>query len=169
MAYIPLSFASRKTIRPSETGPSYQPFLEHPDFERHFYIQCDASDIGSGGMLFQKDEGEGEHPIANFTQKLTPAQKNYLVTEGKCLAVVLATFITDHISLTWLMANRNLSGRLARWSLHLQAYDFQIEHRAGTRNIVPDTLLRYDLEAIEVNTKGMIELLQPSTPKNTSL
>ncbi|KAH8252208.1 hypothetical protein KR032_009297, partial [Drosophila birchii] len=31
------------------------PVLVHADFKRHFYIQCDASHIGVGAVLFQKD------------------------------------------------------------------------------------------------------------------
>ncbi|EDV98581.1 GH22324 [Drosophila grimshawi] len=40
------------------------------------------------------------------------------------------------------MSMKDLSGRLARWSLQLQGYDFCIEHRKGTDNVVADTLSR---------------------------
>lgn len=32
------------------------PVLIHPDFKRHFWIQCDASNIGVGSVLFQIDD-----------------------------------------------------------------------------------------------------------------
>lgn len=57
------------------------PILRHPDFNQPFYVQCDASDVGTGAVLFQKDESGGEHPIAYFSHKLTSAQRNYSVTE----------------------------------------------------------------------------------------
>lgn len=131
------------------------PILATPDFSRHFYLQCDASTVGVGCVLFQKSNDGEEHPIAYYSQKLNPAQKNYSVTELECLAVVLSvkkfrayieghpfTIITDHASLKWLMEQRDLSGRLARWSLKLQAFDFSLEHRKGSQNVVPDALSR---------------------------
>lgn len=56
------------------------------------------------------------------------------------------------------MSQKDLSGRLARWSLVLQGYDFQIEHRKGTQNIVPDTLSRYQMESLTVDVEQMIDL-----------
>ena len=141
---------------------SSAPVLINPDFTKHFFIQCDASNRGIGAVLFQKDNEENERPIYYFSQKLNPAQVNYTVTEKECLAAVAAiekfrpyvegmpfTVITDHASLKWLMKLKDLSGRLARWSLKLQAFDFNIEHRKGSLNVVPDTLSRAFCEGIE--------------------
>ena len=47
------------------------------------------------------------------------------------------------------MTTQNLTGKLARWSLLLQEYDFQVEHRAGTANTNADCLSRYPLESTE--------------------
>ena len=52
------------------------------------------------------------------------------------------TVVTDHASLKWLMQLKDLTGRLARWSLRLQAYDFDIQYRKGIENVVADTLSR---------------------------
>lgn len=133
------------------------PVLTHPDFSKPFYVQCDASINGVGAVLFQIINGE-EHPIAYMSKKLNTAQRNYSVTELECLAAVLAvakfrqyiegmafTIITDHASLKWLMSQKDLTGRLARWSLKLQIFDFKIEHRKGTANVVPDTLSRMEM------------------------
>jgi len=47
---------------------------------------------------------------------------------------------TDHSSLKWLMSLKDLSGRLARWSVKLQAFDFEILHRKGSDYVVAITL-----------------------------
>lgn len=142
------------------------PVLTHPDFTKPFYIQCDASILGVGGVLFQIINGE-EHPIAYMSKKLNAAQRNYSVTELECLAAILCvrefrcyvegmafTVVTDHASLKWLMEKKNLSGRLARWSLELQQFNFKIEHRKGSENIVPDALSRA-VEEIQVVGKPL--------------
>lgn len=137
------------------------PVLTHPNFELPFYIQCDASRTGVGGVLFQIIDGE-EHPIGYMSKKLNTAQRNYSVTELECLAAILCiqrfrcyiegmcfTVITDHASLKWLMSRKELTGRLARWSLALQQFDFKIEHRKGSANIVPDALSRMSVDEIQ--------------------
>ena len=71
----------------------------------------------------------------------------------ECLSVVWAkrkfrsyveglhiTVVTDHSSLTWLHSLNSPVGRLARWALELQEYDFKIKYRQGTSSVVPDAL-----------------------------
>lgn len=152
------------------------PVLSHPDFTRPFVIQCDASNSGVGGVLYQLDEQGEEHPIAYMSQKLNGAQRNYSVTEQECLAAVLSLkkfrgyvegmpfkVVTDHASLKWLMSQKDLTGRLARWSLKLQAYDFSIEHRKGSANIVPDALSRVFMEELVViEPASFLDLKDPA-------
>lgn len=152
------------------------PLLMHPNYEKPFIVQCDASFHGVGAVLAQLDDDNVERPIAYMSKKLNKAQRNYTVTEIECLAVVLAVLkfrmyieghpfkiVTDHASLRWLMKQTDLSGRLARWALKLQRYTFQIEHRKGSQNIVPDALSRSFEEpdavnAIEVELSPTIDL-----------
>jgi len=57
--------------------------------------------------------------------------------------------ITVHASLKWLMSQKDLSGRLARWSLKLQAFDFTIKYRKGSLNVVPDALSRVHMDELQ--------------------
>ncbi|KAH8388674.1 hypothetical protein KR200_005500, partial [Drosophila serrata] len=137
------------------------PVLRSPDFSKPFYIHCDASNSGVGGVLVQKAESGEECPIAFVSKKLNKAQKSYTVSEKECLAAIICikrfrayveghdfTVITDHASLKWLMSQTDLNSRLARWALKLQGFTFKIEHRSGKLNVVPDALSRVNEEEI---------------------
>ncbi|KAE8963471.1 hypothetical protein PF011_g29019 [Phytophthora fragariae] len=102
-----------------------------------------------------QDQGHGWQPIAYASKVNSSAESNYSITELECLAVVWSVklfrpylygrafvIITDHSALKWLMTRPNLAGRLHRWSLTLQEYEFTIEYRPGTTNVVADALSR---------------------------
>ncbi len=52
------------------------------------------------------------------------------------------TVYTDHSPSTEIFKGRNLSGRLARWYLTIQAYNPEIKYTKGTSNLVADALSR---------------------------
>ena len=151
------------------------PLLITPDFRKPFIVSCDACKTGIGGVLAQLDDEGSERPIAFYSKKLNRAQQNYSITELECLAAIKSIekfrayieglefkVITDHASLKWLMSQSDLNGRLARWSLNLQGYNFSIEHRKGKLHIVPDSLSR--LPSIEVES---LDELQPLVDLNS--
>jgi len=119
-----------------------------------FTLQTDASGVGIGSVLTVTRNGS-EHPVAYFSRKLTPAEQNYTVTELEGLAVVASiqhfevylygtifTVITDHRALTFLQSAKLLSGRLARWTLYLQTFNFKVAYRPGPQHQPPDALSR---------------------------
>ena len=96
-----------------------------------------------GAVSGQLDEKGVEHPICYASQSCNPAKQNYSSFDGECLTVVWATnhfraylfgnsftLVSDHESLRWLMSTQKLTGKMARWSLLLQEYDFTVQHRA---------------------------------------
>lgn len=130
------------------------PVLSCPDFSLPFTIQTDASGYGIGAVLTQQQE-EGEKVICYLSRSLTRNERNFSTTERECLAVLWAIerlrpyiegthfkVITDHHSLVWLNRLQSPSGRLARWAVKLQQYDYEIIHRKGKDHVVPDTLSR---------------------------
>lgn len=130
------------------------PVLRTPDFSKEFVIQVDACDSGMGAVICQ-DLGLGDQVVEYMSLKFTSAQTKYSTTEKECLALILAIekfrpyiegvsfkAITDHASLLWLKNLKDPTGRLARWALRLQMYNFQLVHRKGSFNHVPDALSR---------------------------
>ena len=137
-----------------KTALTEAPILSYPDFTQPFLLSTDASDDALGMVLGQKQNGR-EVVIAYGGRKLNPAERNYSVTEREALAVVAGirhfqhylygrkfTVFTDHNAVRWLMNIREPTGRLARWALVLQQYDFEIVHRAGKNNGNADALSR---------------------------
>jgi len=55
------------------------------------------------------------------------------------------TVVTDHMALKWLNSIESPSGRIARWALDVQQYDFEIAHRKGQLKVVADALSRQPL------------------------
>eukprot|EP00741_Cyanophora_paradoxa_P014192 tig00020754_g13695.t1 len=130
--------------------------LRFPDFSKPFILQTDASTYAIGAILSQADDKGVERPLAFISRTLLPAEMNYSATELECLAVVWAIkywrhyllggpqFLvrTDHHALQWLKTLDPTTGRLGRWSLLLQAYDFEIVYRPGKQNGGPDACSR---------------------------
>lgn len=131
------------------------PVLSCPVYSEPFEVHTDASNYGVGAMLTQTMNGK-EHPIAYMSRSLTSAEKNYSITERETLAVLTAlehwrcylengrtfTVYTDHSALKWFLSLNNPTGRLARWGVRLSSFNFEIKHRRGVDNVIPDALSR---------------------------
>ena len=87
------------------------------------------------------------------SQQLSATEKNYLVTEKEALGMVYYvqkyrhyllgykfTFHVDHDALKYMINKLQLSGRIARWILLLQEFDFIINVRLGKSHTNADFL-----------------------------
>ncbi|GFU29831.1 transposon Tf2-6 polyprotein [Trichonephila clavipes] len=135
------------------------PILKQADFSKSFLIRTDASNYALGAVLLQGEDKE--HPvkfasrILLFQHPLNPAERNYSTTEREALAVVWAvnkfrgyidgasiTVASDHQLLRWLMKLKSPTGRLARWALQLQSFNFNMEYIPGKSSVIADMLFR---------------------------
>lgn len=57
------------------------PLLVHPNYEKPFILQYDASTYGIGAVLAQKDDKGVERAIAYISQNLNKVQRNYSITK----------------------------------------------------------------------------------------
>ncbi|GMF59783.1 unnamed protein product [Phytophthora fragariaefolia] len=56
--------------------------------------------------------------------------------------------VIDHAALKWLTTRPNLAGRLHRWPLTLQEYEFVIAYRSGATSVAVDALSRAPVEVL---------------------
>jgi transposase InsO family protein len=132
------------------------PVLAYPSVNGEIEITCDASGFGIGAICTTSENGEPPRPIAFASRTLSPAEKKYSTTERECLAVVFAVekfrpyvygkrfkVRTDHNSLQYLLNLKDPHSRLARWSLKLQVYDFDVVYTPGKSLPHADALSRH--------------------------
>jgi transposase InsO family protein len=133
------------------------PILLHPNFERPFIVETDASDMATGAILTQRGEDGQLHPCAYRSSKMSPTEQNYDIYDKELLSIVLAfqdwrvylegsphiiKVISDHKNLEYFLTSKQLNRRQARWSEFLSAFNFDIHHRPGSMNGRADALSR---------------------------
>ena len=135
------------------------PVLAFPVFDRGFVLDTDASGVGLGAVLAQKQDDGAVRPIAYASRTLQKHEQNYGVTELEALGVVWAVrhfrhylygyhcdVYTDHEALKSLLNTPHPSGKLARWGLALQEVDLSIFYRPGKKNVLADALSRSPIQ-----------------------
>ena len=134
--------------------------LRPPDWDKPFHMFCDASNVTVGSVLCQSTGEKGkDQRIAYTSKQLTPAERNYSTTERECLAMVFSVkkfrhylicnpmvFFIDHMAIKYLVNKVELSGRLARWVLLLEKFDYTVEYKPGRMYLQADNLSRLSEE-----------------------
>ena len=134
------------------------PVLSYPRFGEEFTLETDASILGLGAVLCQKQADRRLHPIAYASRALNPAEKNYGVTELETLAVVWGishfhsylyggdlTVVTDHSAVKPVLEAPNPTGKHARWWTRVYGRGIKsvdIIYRPGRENASADALSR---------------------------
>lgn len=151
------SQACEKAFQTLKDAFTSAPALRHFDPLREIFVETDASDYVSSGVLSQKDDQGVLHPIAFMSKKYNPAECNYEIYDKELLAIVRcfegwrselqgAHFpihvLTDHRNLEYFMTTKQLTRRQVRWSEFLSQFDFVIRYRPGSLGQKPDALTR---------------------------
>ncbi|MCA9761261.1 MAG: DDE-type integrase/transposase/recombinase, partial [Streptococcus sp.] len=147
------------------------PILRLPNLEKEFIIFTDASGYALGAILAQNDDTGKDYVCSYASRTLKGAEIHYAITEKECLAVIWAikqfhpyvsgarfTVVTDHAALSWHLKMNDPTARLMRWSLYLQAYDFEIIHRKGRIHSNVDCLSRPILSLEIVKDDGVEDI-----------
>ena len=121
------------------------PVSRPPDWDKLFYVFCDASNVVVGTALYQSTGEKGkDQSIAYASKQLTLAKRNYSTTERECLAMVFSVkkfchylmynpvdFFVDHMAIRYLVNKAELTGKIARWVLLLEEFDYTVEFKPG--------------------------------------
>ena len=112
-----------------------------------YALEVDASPIGGGGVLTQKDK-----VIALYSTKWNVSELNYSITEKEILIIYkciqkFQDIVFDSPLLIYTdsknaIATKDLSRRSQRWLMNLETFDYQIKHKPAKDNSAADTLSR---------------------------
>ncbi|KAK3507421.1 hypothetical protein QTP70_020385 [Hemibagrus guttatus] len=150
------------------------PILCHPDPDKPFVVEVDASSSGLGAVLSQRHGDPGKvHPCAFYSRKLTTAEVNYDVGNRELLAIKAALdewrhwlegarhpfqVLTDHRNLEYLHGAKRLNPRQARWALFFTRFQFTVSYRPGSKNGKADALSRQSEGAGDLGQPELILL-----------
>ena len=176
----PMDDDQMKAFNLLKAALSSPPVLRLPQDDLKYSVDTDACDYQIGCALMQTYSDGTRHPIGFWSRSLSPAERNYSVTEKECLAVVWSLQIlrpylernhfevyTDHQPLRWLLSLSDASGRLARWRLLLQEMDFTIQYKKGIKNTIADAISRlptFGETTVAPETDVPCFLIETSTP-----
>ena len=131
-----------------------EPILRQPNWDTIFHVHVDASGIALGSILAQPD-GKMDFPVYFASRRFSKAEQGYSTTEREALGMVFSVqkfrhyllgklfhFYVDHQALLYLINKVLIQGRLMRWMLFLQEYDFKIFHKPGKYHHGADFLSR---------------------------
>jgi hypothetical protein len=179
-----------KAWDPELHGPAIQkikdaltskPVLMQVDNTKKFRLKVDAcrKGRGIGGILEQQnDEGKWQ-PVSYYSSSLSKEERQYSATELECKALhdcilhyaVYLKYIphfevfSDHNALRYMVNSENATtnGRLMRYLLDLQGFNFAIYYRKGTENCDADAVSRLtrttDQPIITLPANSVTELL----------
>lgn len=128
------------------------------DYEKDFILRTDASNLGVGAVLMQKDNKNEYKVIEYASKKLTDAQKKYGITEKELLGVLFGiekfeyelrgrTFIleTDHKAIEAIRNKADFGNdRIKRWIEKIGEFDFTVKYIKGEDMGMADKLSRED-------------------------
>ena len=138
------------------------PIMAYPCFKDPFILHMDASEVGLGAVLYQKQNGILKG-IAYGSRTLCPAEKNYHLHSGKLDFLALKWAIceqrrdylyyapsfvvyTDNNPLTYVLSSAKLNASGLRWINDLADCNFSIKYLPGSSHQDADTLLHLPLD-----------------------
>ena len=79
--------AQEKAYQTIKSYLTREPILRLPDPAKTYFLRTDASNIGIGAVLIERQD-EKLFPVCYASRKLSSAERNYSTIERECLATV---------------------------------------------------------------------------------
>ena len=120
------------------------PILHHFDYVKAIFVETDASNYVSAGVLSQPDGNGVLRPVAFFSKKYSTAECNYEIYDKELLAIVPSfeewrphligtvqpiRVLTDHKNLEYFATKQQLNQRQVRWSGFMAQFPWYAEYR----------------------------------------
>ena len=132
------------------------PILTYANYKKPFQLQTDASDLGLGAVLYQRDDKNHQRVIAFASRSLSNTERNYPAHKLEFLALKWAItdrfhkylyggqfdVYTDNNPLTYILTSTRLDATGQRWVASLANYDFRIFYKSGKTNVEAEALSR---------------------------
>jgi len=167
----PLTALTRKDV-PFEWGPKQieaqdklitlitsAPILARPDPDKQFELETNASQVGTGAILYQRDppitKPDGtqkpgpRRPVGFHSQKFTQTEQNYPIYDREFLGVmrglrcwshllkgttIPVLVYTDHTNLRYYREPRKIGPRIAGYLPERKQYNILLEYKPGATN-----------------------------------
>ena len=142
------------------------PILRFPKWSIKFHVHIDASCLAIEAILTQPRDDGMDYPIVYSSRKLNKAIRNYSMIEREALGMVFTLqkyrhylldnpfiFYTDHQALKYLINKPLHHGRIFRWLLLFQEFEFEVVVRPGKLNVGPNHLSRIDTREEPIGVK----------------
>ncbi|KAK9408147.1 hypothetical protein NXF25_006921 [Crotalus adamanteus] len=151
-----------------------EPILLHPDPDKQYIVQADASDVAVGAVLLQRNLKGELQPCAYTSRKLSETERRWAIWEKEAFAIKWALVTwrhllegarheieiwTDHKNLAVLQSPRRLAPKHVRWAQYFQRFTFRLKYVPGGRNFLADALSR--LPQYESQREEIIQAILP--------
>ena len=156
---VVLNEATRSAFHKLKNAVMSASVLTYPDPNKEYLLEMDASKLGQGSVLSQKQSDGWYHLVAFRSRALHEVEVNYHSTKLKFLAMKWSikhfqTYLlghcfkvhTDNNPLTYFLTSPNMNAMKQRWINKLVKYDFSLEYQKGKNNTVADALSRISEE-----------------------
>ena len=158
------------------------PVMTLPQDEGTYILDTDASKYHIGAVLSIVTDGT-ERVVCYGSRLYSKAEMNYCITRRELLAIVYFTKLykqyllgrkfvirTDHAALLWLRKTPDPIGQQSRWLEQLEALDFTIEHRLGTKHSNADAMSRLPCPQCRMDDTEpmMVNVVQDKRPLRNS-
>ena len=178
--YVPWVWAEDQdaAFRQLVTCMTQPPVLCYPDYAKPFLLRTDASKLGLGAVLCQKQDNGQVRVVAYGSRALRKSELNYTTHKIEFLALYWAVtkhfhnylygapcfeIKTDHNPLTYVQSTAKLDAVGHRWMAELGAYNFTVSYKPGVLNRDADALSRRPREDIQVD-EATVSLVLNSEP-----